>query len=159
TAPETTPERARVAREPRPDVERTIERPEPRASARSTLARRLDRELSELERRLFPDAAPAPAAASIDDVREREEALSDIDLDAVGIDTLPGIALDSLALKAPEGGPVHANGSVDALAGGTGAFPLGRLAVPTGFTPPPAPPAPLAEEGSLAKHDLAGLLC
>src|SRR5205823_2497973 len=61
---------------------------------RSTFARRLDRELSAAERRLFPDSAPSAPAMPVYD--EYDDALGDIDLDSLGIDTLPGIAADSL---------------------------------------------------------------
>ena len=61
-------------------------------------ARRLDRELKAAERRLFPDS---PGRAPIYD--DYDDALGDIDLDSLGIDTMPGIGADALdaALEAP----------------------------------------------------------
>jgi hypothetical protein len=59
---------------------------------RGSFARRLESELSAAERRLFPDS-PSTASASAD---EYEDALGDIDLDALGIDTIPGIGGDAL---------------------------------------------------------------
>jgi ActR/RegA family two-component response regulator len=57
-----------------------------------SFARRLESELSAAERRLFPDS-PSTASARAD---EYEDALGDIDLDALGIDTIPGIGGDGL---------------------------------------------------------------
>ena len=66
------------------------ERARPAFDERSTFARRLENELSAAERRLFPDS-PSTVNARRD---EYEDALGDIDLDAVGIDTIPGISND-----------------------------------------------------------------
>ncbi len=56
---------------------------------RSTIARAIDRELSQAERRLFPDqaATPLPFGKGFD----YDDALGDIDLDALGIDTISGL--------------------------------------------------------------------
>jgi hypothetical protein len=125
-------------------------------AGRSTLARRLDRELSELERKLFPDAAPPIARASDADYAD---ALSDIDLDSLGLDTLPGIALDALDTPAPSARP-PSNGQPQAGAAGEPESPLLRLAAERPATaPPPVASAPVVEdEGSLAEIDLAQLL-
>jgi hypothetical protein len=60
---------------------------------RSTFARRLDDQLSEVERRLFPDA-PTSSVRRYDDY---DDALDDIDLDNLGVDTLPGLSAERLA--------------------------------------------------------------
>lgn|GEM_PF-3581064 len=71
--------------------------PEPMADRadhdRSTIARHVDHRLSEADRRLFPDAAPTPLPRRYDDYAD---ALDDIDLDSLGLDTMPGIPLTSL---------------------------------------------------------------
>src|SRR5262249_27096990 len=81
----------------------------PAFDERSTFARRLESELSAAERRLFPDS-PSTVSATRD---EYEDALGDIDLDALGIDTIPGIGADRLDaafdLKPSRNG--HTNGS------------------------------------------------
>ena len=106
----------------------------PQHESRSTIARTLDRELSRAERRLFPDHASVPQPFS---PLEYDDALSDIDLDALAIDTIPGLtnALD------PERGQRSSAllpSSVPAL--------------------PPVPLRPVQEEGSLADDDIAELL-
>ncbi|MCU1278520.1 MAG: response regulator receiver protein [bacterium] len=72
--------------------EATGERARPTFDERSTFARKLESELSAAERRLFPDS-PSTVNARRD---EYEDALGDIDLDALGIDTIPGIGADAL---------------------------------------------------------------
>jgi DNA-binding NarL/FixJ family response regulator len=136
---------------------------------RSTFARRLDLELSEAERRLFPDSPGTPPRprGQYDDY---DDALGDIDLDALGIDTLPGIAADSPLLdgtferKHPAPVPQPA---VDRIADTDGnsdviTSPLLRLATgaPAGDRPiiEQAVARPIDEEGSLADHDVAELL-
>jgi hypothetical protein len=73
--------------EPRP---LTAERGRAGFDERGSFARQLESELSAAERRLFPDS-PSTASARSD---EYEDALGDIDLDALGIDTIPGIGGD-----------------------------------------------------------------
>jgi ActR/RegA family two-component response regulator len=126
------------------------ESPRPAFDERSSFAKRLESELSAAERRLFPDS---PSQLSSRD--EYEDALGDIDLDALGIDTIPGVsnnwadALDaSFELKPRNGHP------------GNGA-PADNPA-----PPPPArraaaepPTATLPEDsGDLAVTDVATLL-
>ena len=65
----------------------------PRFSDRSTIARHVDHRLSEADRRLFPDAAPTPLPRRYDDYAD---ALDDIDLDSLGLDTMPGIPVARL---------------------------------------------------------------
>jgi hypothetical protein len=139
-------------------AERRPEPPGPPGDERSSLARRLDRELSELERRLFPEAAPAPRRYDDDD------ALSDIDLDAIGIDTIPGIAVDKLEPAPPR--RTNGNGGADVPRDPTA--PLYRLTERTGEASaplssiespqPPAPTPAVDEEGDLAELDVAELL-
>jgi len=140
---------------------------EPRPSSpseRSTMARRLDRELSELERRLFPEAAPASRYTD-----DYEDALSDIDLDSLGIDTIPGIALETLAPAPPR--PRNGNGNREPVPlPRDETSPLHQLAerpprvTPTASAPSVdeplvATPTPaLDEEGDLADHDVAALM-
>jgi hypothetical protein len=100
---------------------------------RSAMARTLDRELSQAERRLFPDQASTPAPFRS---LEYDDALSDIDLDALAIDTIPGLnALD----------PERASRSGALLPSGVPAL-------------PPMPLRPVQEEGSLGDDDVAELL-
>jgi hypothetical protein len=150
------PPRAEPARKPEPAPR------SPGADDRSTLARRLDRELSELERRLFPEAAPA-ARYREDDYAD---AMSDIDLDAIGIDTLPGIAADQLEPPA-ERRRSNGNGNGDAEVPAGSTAPLFRLAESPSRVElasaidhplPPAPQPALDEEGELADHDVAELM-
>ncbi len=57
---------------------------------RSTIAREIEREVSQAERRLFPGEAPTPSGlGTLDDF---DDALGDIDLDSLAIDTVPGLA-------------------------------------------------------------------
>jgi hypothetical protein len=130
---------------------------------RSTIARRLDRELSELERRLFPEAAPA--ARYRDD--DYDDAMSDIDLDSIGIDTLPGIAADQLEPPADRRRNGNGNGNGDAEVPAGATAPLFRLAESPSRVElasaidhplPPAPQPALDEEGELADHDVAELM-
>ncbi len=134
-------------------------------------ARRLDRELSAAERRLFPDSPGMMTRTPIYD--DYDDALGDIDLDSLGIDTLPGIGADALdaALEAPPSREVRAHDTP---------APGGQLVAPR-ETPsglhqlanqrdqgdsPRAPESneaprnvePLEEEGSLDNRDLAELL-
>lgn len=109
---------------------------------RSSFAKRLENELSAAERRLFPDS---PSQLHARD--EYEDALGDIDLDALGIDTIPGIGGDALDasfdLKARNG---HGNGA-----------PAEKPEI-VERTAVPAPPATLPDEtGDLAKTDVATL--
>jgi hypothetical protein len=110
--------------------------------ARSTLARRLDDVLSEAERRLFPDSAPLVGHEVVKDYRD---AMSDIDLDSLAVDTIPGISL----------------GDGDTFAPVPAAAPFERLVGDLG-TPPPAergaPSRPLGEAGSLDQDDVAQLV-
>jgi hypothetical protein len=107
---------------------------------RSAIAREIDRELSQAERRLFPnDSSSAVPFGQIDDY---DDALSDIDLDSLAIDTIPGLA-QSLGMDEPRA--------------------RGRREVPP--PPPPvvaladAPPLrPVQEEGELAETDVAELI-
>lgn len=138
--------------------------PAPRSQGfddRSTIARRLDRELSELERRLFPEAAPASRYRD-----DYDDAMSDIDLDSIGIDTLPGIAADQLEPPA-ERRRSNGNGNGDAEVPAGSTAPLFRLAESPSRVElasaidhplPPAPQPALDEEGELADHDVAELM-
>lgn len=128
------------------------ERARPAFDERSTFSRRLESELSAAERRLFPDS-PSTVNATRD---EYEDALGDIDLDAVGIDTIPGVSndwadtLDAAFELKPRNGQIHGSGAADA--------------------PPPAPSRPLAggaarpfatlpeDEGDLGATDVATLV-
>jgi hypothetical protein len=98
-----------VVREPSPEPE--IPRSPPPTAAAGGVAvaetspfeerrftRRLDRELASAERRIF---GGSPAQAPVYD--DYDDALGDIDLDALGIDTMPGIGADALdqALEPP----------------------------------------------------------
>ncbi|MGZ3407459.1 MAG: DUF4388 domain-containing protein, partial [Polyangia bacterium] len=125
----------------------TGERARPTFDERSTFARKLESELSAAERRLFPDS-PSTVNVRRD---EYEDALGDIDLDALGIDTIPGIGADALDaafdLKPPRNG--HANGS-----GVADAPPAPQLAA-TEARPSATLPE---EEGDLATTDVATLL-
>ena len=121
---------------------------QPAFDERSTFARRLESELSAAERRLFPDS-PSTVSARRD---EYEDALGDIDLDALGIDTIPGIGADALDaafdLKPPRNGHVNGSGVAEG-------------------PPPPAPQLAATEarpsatlpddEGDLATTDVATL--
>jgi hypothetical protein len=135
---------------------------------RSTFARRLDRELSEVERRLFPDSTPQQQARGGYDY---DDALGDIDLDSLGIDTLPGIAADGADASASafdqtfdrrERERDRAHESDTNANAGAGAnqnvseSSLLRLAA--GSEPELAAPPTLEEEGELATVDIAELL-
>ncbi len=101
----------------------------PRAfESRSTIAREIDRELSRAERRLFPDGASTPSA--FPHVDDYDDALSDIDLDALAIDTVPGSVVP--------------------------AEPVPARAVERASPPPSA--RPVQEEGALDRTDVAELL-
>jgi hypothetical protein len=133
---------------------------------RSTFARRLDRELSAAERRLFPDSTPSAPAMPIYD--EYDDALGDIDLDSLGIDTLPGIASESLdrALNAtPREAPSEAPGTkvVPPRETPSGLHQLASqraegVAEPARAAGPIGPLEPIEEEGSLVEVDLVELL-
>jgi DNA-binding NarL/FixJ family response regulator len=123
---------------------------------RGTFARRLQNELSEAERRLFPDAQPAPARYDYDD------ALGDIDLDSLGVDTIPGIAADALD---PDARRERVPEAITRTDGESAATPPHAAAVAATPTPPPeraaaAEPASLSveEEGALDELDIAELL-
>jgi DNA-binding NarL/FixJ family response regulator len=119
---------------------------QPAFDERSTFARKLESELSAAERRLFPDS-PSTISARRD---EFEDALGDIDLDALGIDTIPGIGADTLDaafdLKPSRNG--HTNGS------GAPEPPRAQQLVATEARPSAALPE---EEGDLATTDVATL--
>lgn len=122
------------------------ERARPAFDERSTFARRLESELSAAERRLFPDS-PSTIDARRD---EYEDALGDIDLDALGIDTIPGIGADALdvALELkPRNG--HANGNGAAAEAAPPPALLASEARPTATLP--------EDEGDLATTDVATL--
>jgi DNA-binding response OmpR family regulator len=116
---------------------------------RSSFARRLENELSAAERRLFPDS-PSTVNVRRD---EYEDALGDIDLDAVAIDTIPGISNDwadaldpAFELKPCNG---HANGA-------NAAEPAAAVApIASDIRPSAALPG---DEGDLATTDVATLL-
>jgi len=120
---------------------------QPAFDERSTFARRLESELSAAERRLFPDS-PSTVSARRD---EYEDALGDIDLDALGIDTIPGIgadALDAALDLKPRNG--HVNGGNGAAA---------ELSPPSLAASQARPTATLPDdEGDLATTDVATLL-
>jgi hypothetical protein len=129
----------------------------------SRFTRRLDHELKAAERRLFPESAGrAPIYDDYDD------ALGDIDLDSLGIDTMPGIGAEALdsALETPRPRvdppklipPRETPSGLHQLASQRDA------AVPTS-PPSPSLPAPLSparsmeESGTLTgERDLAMLL-
>ncbi|HEX4456961.1 MAG TPA: hypothetical protein VIA18_03280, partial [Polyangia bacterium] len=67
---------------------------------RGSFARRLENELSAAERRLFPNT-PSTASGRAE---RYEDALGDIDLDALGIDTIPGIGADAFEGLEPRNG-------------------------------------------------------
>ncbi len=123
----------------------SAERARPTFDERSTFARKLESELSAAERRLFPDS-PSTVNVRRD---EYEDALGDIDLDALGIDTIPGIGADALDaafdLKPRNG---HANGS-----GAADAPPAAQI-VATEARPSATLPD---DEGDLATTDVATL--
>ena len=128
------------------------ERARPAFDERSTFARKLESELSAAERRLFPDS-PSTASAARD---EYEDALGDIDLDALGIDTIPGIGADTLDaafdLKpAPRNGHANGNGAETSPSGSS-------MASPSVIVSEARPTATLPEdEGDLATTDVATL--
>ena len=133
----------------------SIDRARAAFDERSTFARRVESELSAAERRLFPDS-PSTASARRD---EYEDALGDIDLDALGIDTIPGIGADALDAAFDLKSPPRANGHLN----GNGAAPEPRA---TPARPAPAEAASAApstaalpdDEGDLATSDVATLL-
>jgi hypothetical protein len=119
---------------------------------RSTFARRLDRELSEAEHRLFPGSAPTARPAE-----DYQGALDDIDLDALGFDTLPGIGVEPIEPAPTQLSPPDLR---------TEASPLLRLAGERSAReelPPLEPtatptPVPFSEHGSLDDQDLSELI-
>jgi hypothetical protein len=103
---------------------------------RSTIAREIDRELSQAERRLFPGQAATPLPfRQLDDF---DDALSDIDLDSLAIDTVPGLLGPSALLGVDET----------------------RARAPRPREPAPVapPPRPVQEEGELDAIDVAELV-
>jgi hypothetical protein len=126
---------------------------------RSSFVRRIDSELSAAERRLFPDSPTQPRPRD-----EYEDALGDIDLDSLGIDTIPNIGIDVLDatfdLTPRNGHP--SNGSLpDIPTGATG----GVMIEPASALPPTSSPMALPptatlpdESGDLAETDVATLL-
>ncbi|MEO6953282.1 MAG: DUF4388 domain-containing protein [Polyangia bacterium] len=102
--------------------------PLPSFDNRSTIARAIDRELSQAERRLFPGeaATPLPFGEGFD----YDDALGDIDLDSLGIETIAG----------PRG-PTRS-----------------RTAEPMASRPVETPSRPIQEEGSLETLDVAELI-
>lgn len=118
----------------------------PAFDERSSFAKRLESELSAAERRLFPDS---PSQLRSRD--EYEDALGDIDLDALGIDTIPGVsnnwadALDaSFDLKPRNGHP------------GNGAPAEPPRPATRAAAPPPTAALP-DDSGDLAQTDVATL--
>jgi hypothetical protein len=114
----------------------------------------LDKQLSEAEKRLFPNS---PSSSTPLPYKDYDAALDDIDLDSLGLDTIPGISvekLEKLERRASNGQPAPA-----------------AAPIPAAPTPPPAVtktaslssqgPAPLAlpDEGELAEHDICELFC
>jgi hypothetical protein len=98
---------------------------------RSTVLQRLEHELSAAERRLFPNTPPHHATRDKHD----EDALGDIDLDALRIDTLPNLGADALDLPLLRQAPTPPNGHAAAR-----------------------PPKVGETEGNLATEDIAALL-
>jgi hypothetical protein len=115
------------------------EPPQKRGARRSTLSRHLQSELSAAERRLFPNAPHVPAPHE-----EYDDALSDIDLDTLGIDTIPGIGADLLNSSMLDDGP---------LAHPTNGHPAPQPA-PTTVTKSALP----LENGDLSSSDIAPLI-
>jgi hypothetical protein len=105
---------------------------------RSGPGRRLDLELSEAERRLFPDSARSQAAYS-----DEDDALGDIDLDKLSLDTMPDLSTEAEMIEEP----APRNGTLHALA-----------AEEPEPAPRMVPPKATPEEGSLADEDIAELL-
>jgi hypothetical protein len=99
---------------------------------RSTIARELDRELSQAERRLFPDGVSTPILSHGEDY---DDPLADIDLDALALDTIPGLARSLGIEDRPR-----------------------RTTVPITPVAEPLPLLPVQEEGVLAEVDIAELL-
>lgn len=135
-------------------------------SDRSTFARRLDRELSEAERRLFPGSSPIARPAE-----DYQGALDDIDLDALGFDTVPGIGPENGVLPASRrNGADHAAASapveshpetspLSLLAGDRSVRSFDRpLERARQDAPAAAAPPPVDEEGSLAEQDISELV-
>jgi hypothetical protein len=135
---------------------------------RSSFARRLENELSAAERRLFPDS-PSTVGARPDDY---EDALGDIDLDALGIDTIPGIGgelIDSVFdLRPRTNGHAEPAPSLPRRNGTTEPY-AQRLDAVVPAAQLPALPDPLAaqlrpratlpdDEGDLAVEDVAQLV-
>jgi hypothetical protein len=137
---------------PRELAARAAEPPRPpqRFADRSTFARRLDDQLSEVERRLFPDAA----TSSMRRYEDYDDALDDIDLDNLGVDTLPGLSAERLevALSSPPRQPTAkpptpptsstSNGLDDRPPPAFDPAPTPRLQT---FDPAPTPRSPLRD--------------
>jgi ActR/RegA family two-component response regulator len=122
-------------------------------SQRSTFARRIDHELNAAERRLFPDAAPLKPTRVYE---EYDDALGDIDLDSLGIDTLPGMSVERLEASLELRDRREALGPLTTHETDAPTSPLLRLA--SERAPIDALAAPVDEGGSLAETDLAALL-
>jgi DNA-binding response OmpR family regulator len=105
----------------------------------STVAQRLEKELSAAEQRLFPDSPSR--VPTRDDLYD--DALADIDLDALGIDTLPTIATDELDLH-----PVNGTSAASEPA---------AVAAPLVYEQAAAPPFP-EESGELRSTDILSVL-
>jgi hypothetical protein len=141
---------------------------------RSTLARRLERELSAAERRLFPDApsraAAPPSSSSMDD--PYEDALGDIDLDKLGIDTIPGVGGDVFdvrprnghgaeAARAPAEPPASSSSTSSSSASTSSSSSSSEESRASNEAPPlPRAPAVLLpdDDGDLAATDIASLI-
>lgn len=155
------------------DFVRRVERPAPgerRADEertrdafddRGSFARRLESELSAAERRLFPNT-PSTASGRTD---EYEDALGDIDLDALGIDTIPGIGGDSFdrAVDLPRNGKPRNAGPATSepsppLGARADAIDLRADVVEPRVDDRAARPSLPDDEGDLADADLATLV-
>jgi DNA-binding response OmpR family regulator len=146
---------------------RALPAPVPAFDERSTFARRLDHELSAAERRLFPEEAP-PSARFRDDFGDYDDALGDIDLDSLGLDTIPGLSFDGLEppRRLPRDPPSGAPPILDPPT--PLATPLATplpTSSPAALAQPPQPavslppaPVPVDDAGSLASRDVATLL-
>ncbi len=129
---------------------------------RGSFARRLENELSAAERRLFPNT-PSTASGRAE---RYEDALGDIDLDALGIDTIPGIGADAFEGIEPRNGKPRATSQATPeppiVNSGARADAIDRRAdavEPRGHIDDRAARPPLPDdEGDLAEADLATLV-
>jgi hypothetical protein len=118
-------------------------------------ARRLDQELSEAERRLFPDSAPAPRTQGEDEEARKE--IDEIDLDSFGVETLPGLRSEAMG---PELVPAATtNGRLPHAKPPISLLQLKAELEGDSVSESAPVAAPPTEEGSLAETDLAQLLC